>query len=289
MRQRLQQQPQSFPSEQSEADITDVTLSSITDATANEDSLPGDDLTFDRMFNYASFMWDDHSSNLSRSWDTLDFSSSHELVPWPDASLTGTTAAAFQYTNSTAENAGLINRQPKSNLPSPMGSTRLAIGWSEAQLAEYFAQSAAPPILATVETSARWCWMRKQLISMTSTSRMVKSGVIAFVALDLESAGTLEPATYIQYYRNAKEGLEECLRNTSHDRQMISSQLRHILAVLFLLSYIDLLTKDVSNAHANLREGFNALQMVEIENLCVTGETTIRNDGRLCKFANNLV
>ncbi|KAJ5122317.1 hypothetical protein N7448_003449 [Penicillium atrosanguineum] len=267
LRQRLQQQPQNV---QSEADVTDQTVSSITDATGREDSLPGDNSSFNHTFNYASFMWDDYSSNLSPSWDTLELSSSHELVPWPDTSLTETTSIAFQYTKSTANNAALIDRQPKSNLPSPMGSTRLAIGWSEAQLAEYFSQSAAPPILATVETSARWYWMRKQLISMTSTSRMVKSGVIAFVALELESAGTLEPATYTRYYRNAKKGLEECLRDISHDHEMISSQLRHILAVLFLLSYIDLLTKDVSKAHANLREGFNALQMVEIGNLCVT-------------------
>jgi hypothetical protein len=269
MRQRLQQQPQNV---QPEPDVAEVTVSSVTDATVQEDSLPGDDSAFNRMFNYASFMWDDYSSNLSPSWDTLDLSSSQELVPWSDASLTGTAALSFQCASSTTNNAALVDRQPESNLPSPMGPTRLAIGWSEAQLAEYFAHSAAPPILATVETSARWCWMRKQLISMTSTSRMVKSGVIAFVALELESAGTLEPATYTQYYRNAKQGLEECLRDISHDRKIILSQLRHILAVLFLLSYIDLLTKDVSNAHANLREGFNALQMVETETLCVTGE-----------------
>lgn len=269
IRQRLQQQPQNV---QPEPDGAEDTACSVTDATLHEESLAGDDPSFNRMFNYASFMWDDYSSNLSPSWDLLDLSSSEDLVPWSDASLTGTTALTFQYSSPTTNGATLIDRQPKSSLPSPMGSTRLAIGWSEAQLAEYFAHSAAPPILATVETSARWCWMRKQLISMTSTSRMVKSGVIAFVALELESAGALEPATYTQYYLSAKQGLEECLRDISHDRKIILSQLRHILAVLFLLSYIDLLTKDVSKAHANLREGFNTLQMVEIETLCITGE-----------------
>jgi hypothetical protein len=169
--------------------------------------------------------------------------------------------------NSTA----LIERPSKATIPSPMGSSHVAMGWSESQLADYFARSAAPPILATVETSSRWLWMRKELTSMTSSSRMVKYGVIAFVALELESSGTLEPSTYTQYYQTAKAKLQECLKEICQDRKIILSQLRHILAVLFLLSYIDLLTKDVSNAHANLREGFNTLQMVEMESLSVTG------------------
>lgn len=269
MRQRLQQQPQNV---QPESDGTDLTGSSVTGTTFHEDSLPRDDSTFNRTFKYASFMWDDYSSNPSPSWDPLNISPSRELALWSDISFIGTTPVSLRSTDFTTNDASVIDRQAKFNLSSPTISTRVAIGWSEAQLADYFAHSAAPPILATVETSARWCWMRKQLISMTSTSPMVKSGVIAFVALELGAAGTLEPATYTENYRNAKDGLQECLREINHDHKMILSQLRHILAVLFLLSYIDLLTKDVSNAHANLREGFNALQMVEIENLCVTGE-----------------
>lgn len=116
---------------------------------------------------------------------------------------------------------------------------------------------------------------------MTSSSRMVKYGVIAFVALELESSGTLEPSTYIQYYKTAKDKLQDCLRDICQDRKILLSQLRHILAVLFLLSYIDLLTKDVSNAHANLREGFNALQMVEMESLSVTGNADFRKSSIL--------
>lgn len=269
MRQRLQPQPQNV---QSESDVTDLTRSSVTNTSFHEDSLPRDDSTFNRTFKYASFMWDDYSSNPSPSWDPLNNSPSQELALWSDISFIGTTPVSFRSTDSMTNDASVIYRQAKFNLSSPTISTRVAIGWSETQLADYFAHSAAPPILETVETSARWCWMRKQLISMTSTSPMVKSGVIAFVALELGAAGTLEPATYTEHYRNAKDGLQECLREINHDHKMTLSQLRHILAVLFLLSYIDLLTKDVSNAHANLREGFNALQMVEIENLCVTGE-----------------
>ncbi|CEJ58570.1 Putative DEHA2G13156p [Penicillium brasilianum] len=272
IRQRLQQKPQSQQQpaqpEPATANAETSGLSASDEALQAPDALVDDDFSFNRMFSYASFMWDDSSpTDLSPGWDTFDLTSSQELVPWSDASLSIPTSIPSTCTNPMANTEALLDRQGRfSSITSPT----IAIGWSETQLAEYFARSAAPPILATVETSARWFWMRKQLTSMTSTSRMVKFGVIAFVALELESAGTLEPSTYTQYYRTAKERLEECLKDISRDRKIISSQLRHILAVLFLLSYVDLLTKDVSKAHANLREGFHALEMVEIDSLSVT-------------------
>jgi hypothetical protein len=278
VRQRLQQKPRQQQQLQTElpaqpdiaTENAEATVPSTLDGTLQApDALSDDDPSFNRMFSYASFMWDDSSpTGLSPGWDTLDLTSSQGLMPWSDTSLSIPTSIPITYANPMVNTEGLLDRQQKfSTITSPT----VAIGWSETQLADYFARSAAPPILATVETSARWFWMRKQLTSMTSTSRMVKFGVIAFVALELESAGTLEPATYTQYYRTAKERLEECLKDISRDRKILSSQLRHILAVLFLLSYIDLLTKDVSKAHANLREGFHALEMVDIESLSVTG------------------
>ncbi|OQE27775.1 hypothetical protein PENSTE_c004G08763 [Penicillium steckii] len=265
-RQRLQtQQPQSTVDE---AKVTSPSAPvSVVDS---HDNLTGDDSAFSRIFNYASFMWDDYPSSISPNWDTLDLNSSQDLIPWSDASFTVSSPLDIQFPTSIFSSTALMDRSSKTSIPSPMGSSHVAMGWSESQLADYFSRSAAPPILATVETSARWLWMRKELISMTSSSRMVKYGVIAFVALELESSGTLEPSTYIQYYKTAKDKLQDCLRDICQDRKILLSQLRHILAVLFLLSYIDLLTKDVSNAHANLREGFNALQMVEMESLSVT-------------------
>ncbi|KAJ5690275.1 hypothetical protein N7462_004667 [Penicillium macrosclerotiorum] len=222
------------------------------------------------MFKYASFLWDDYSAILSPGWDALDLSSSQDLVPWSDASLSTAASLPLIYSSTANASSAIMERQSKSSMSSPVGSSRSSILRSESQLAEYFARSAAPPILASVETSARWCWMRNELTSMASISRMVKFGVFAYVALELESAGALEPATYPQYYRAAKGRLEDCLKSIIQDRKSISLHLRHILAVLFLLSYIDLLTKDVSNAHANLREGFYALQMVEMESLSIT-------------------
>lgn len=241
-------------------------------AVQTRENLPEDDPAFDRMFNYASFMWDDYSPALSSSWDSLNLTS-QDMIPWSDVSLPLTAPLSLPFVSSAAVNP-VIEQHSRSDSLFPAKSSRLPAGWSESQLAEYFAHSAAPPILATVETNARWFCMRKELISMASSSRMVKFGVIAFVALELESDGAVEPAAYLQYYRTAKEKLGECLGEINRDRTMISSRLRHILAVLFLLSYIDLLTKDVSNAHANLREGFHALQMVDIESLGITGNFT---------------
>jgi hypothetical protein len=279
VRLRLQQKPQQQQLENElparpdcATENAEASVPSTSDGTIPApEGLSDDDPSFNRMFSYASFMWDDSSpTGLSPGWDTLDLTSSQDLMPWSDTSLS-IPSMPITYLNPMANTEAVLDRQQRLTA---ITSPTVAIGWSETQLADYFARSAAPPILATVETSARWFWMRKQLTSMTSTSRMVKFGVIAFVALELESAGTLEPATYTQYYRTAKERLEDCLKDIRRDHKILSSQLRHILAVLFLLSYIDLLTKDVSKAHANLREGFYALEMVDIESLSVTGTNT---------------
>lgn len=103
----------------------------------------------------------------------MDLTSSQEPLPWPDTSLSIPTSFSITHSNPMVSTKGLLDRQPRfSTITSPT----IAIGWSETQLAEYFARSAASPILATIETSARWFWMRKQLTSMTSTSRMVTYG-----------------------------------------------------------------------------------------------------------------
>ncbi|KAJ5098448.1 hypothetical protein N7532_005449 [Penicillium argentinense] len=265
-RQQLQVDQSRLAAEDTKANPTDIPIAAV----ESQEALAVNDSSFSRIFNYASFMWDEYPPSLSPSWGTLDLSSSQDLVPWSDTSLAVSSPLDLSFPTPTMSSAVLTGRQSKPNFPSPMGSALESMGWSESQLADYFARSAPPPILATIETSARWLWMRKELMSMTSSSRMVKYGVIAFVALELESSGTLEPSTYIQYYQTAKEKLQECLKDICLDQNIIMSQLRHILAVLFLLSYVDLLTKDVSNAHANLREGFYALQMVEIDSLGVT-------------------
>ncbi|KAJ5267039.1 hypothetical protein N7478_009847 [Penicillium angulare] len=243
----------------------EISLSSATyPPEPSQEDTADDNVSFSRMFNYASFMWDKHGSP---SWGTLDLSPSQDLIPWSDASHSALSQPKLPYTNLTLSTTTL-SEVPQ--VVSPSGSTHLPFGWSEPQLAEYFARSAAPPILATVETSAHWLWMRKELTSMTLSSRMVKSGVMAFVAMELESVGSLEPASHTKYYHAAKEELEDSLSKINQDCRISTSQLRQILAVLFLLSYIDLLTMDVSKAHANLREGFNALQMVDIGSLGVT-------------------
>ena len=274
-RKRVRQRMQQNHNEQSETQtkVAEVTPGPTPDSTAqNHNASTADESTFNEVFSYASFMWDDYPSSLSQSWETLDLSSSQELLPWSNASVALSTSPDLPYSD-VLESPTTFVEQPSRHLAQSLTrAPHSVIGWSESQLAEYFAHSAAPPILATIETSARWTWMRKELISMASASRMVRYGVIAFVALELESSGNLEPTSYLQYYRTAKLKLDDCLREVGKDRKTVTSQLRHILAVLFLLSYIDLLTQDVCNAHANLREGFNALQLVDVETITMTGK-----------------
>ena len=133
------------------------------------------------------------------------------------------------------DNIFLLEQAGGISAPSPTGSSCPLIGWSESQLAEYFARLASPPILATVETSARCFRIRKELIWMASSSHMVNFGVIAFVALELESSGSLEPATYTQYSRIAKTILEDFLKKESRSDRVLVATAACSSSIIFII------------------------------------------------------
>ncbi|GAM36072.1 C6 finger domain protein [Talaromyces pinophilus] len=141
---------------------------------------------------------------------------------------------------------------------------------SESELSEYFARSTAPPILAPLETSSRWSRMRKMLIYMCKKSEMVKNAVMAFAALQLESPRSGSRTIHTQYYTISRDMLTQVLAEVSMDQKRLTIELRHILATVFLLTYIDLLDDDVFKAHGNLRDAFNVIQRVRNENLSLT-------------------
>lgn len=144
--------------------------------------------------------------------------------------------------------------------------------FNESQLADFFAQSNAPPILAPVETSSRWSRMRKMLIYMCGKSTMVKNAVMAFAAFQTHSPSDQNPTTiYSKYYDSSREKLIEVLAEIRKDQRVLAAELKHILAVVFLLTYIDLLADDVFKAHANLREAYDTLQLVKSGTLGITG------------------
>lgn len=100
---------------------------------------------------------------------------------------------------------------------------------------------------------------------------MVKNAVMAFAALQTHSPSNQHPTIYTKYYNASREKLIEVLAEIRKDPRVMDAELKHILAVVFLLTYIDLLADDVFKAHANLREAYDALQLVKSGTLGITG------------------
>lgn len=109
------------------------------------------------------------------------------------------------------------------------------------------------------------------LIYMCKKSEMVKNAVMAFAALQFESPRSSSRTIHTQYYTTSRDMLTQVLAEVSMDQKRLTVELRHILATIFLLTYIDLLDDDVYKAHGNLRDAFHVIQRVRIENLSLTG------------------
>ncbi|OKL63637.1 hypothetical protein UA08_00265 [Talaromyces atroroseus] len=219
-----------------------------------QQSLPEAD--FNEIFNYASFLWDNDSSTLpfptaSSPLDVLNSLREQPHIPiLPARSETG--RRTVQTSCKTPRSPGDRWLSGDASL-SPEGSS---VNISETDLSELFAHSNAPPILAPVETSFRWSRMRKMLVYMCQKSDMVKNAVMAFAALQLDSPGSRRRTIYAQYYAFSRDMLTKLLAKVTKDQNLLTVELNHILATIFLLTYIDLLDDDVYKAHGNLRDAF---------------------------------
>lgn len=225
---------------------------------------------FNEIFNYASFLWDNDSPTISfptgsSPLDSLSTPHDQLQLPMPIAvseAMKRTASAVvpplFMSDRWVSDNGNFI--------PAASG-----VNVSESELSDYFARSTAPPILAPLETSSRWSRMRKMLIYMCKKSEMVKNAVMAFAALQLESPRSGSRTIHTQYYALSRDMLTQILAEVSMDQKRLTVELRHILATVFLLTYIDLLDDDVFKAHGNLRDAFHVIQCVRNENLSLTG------------------
>ena len=108
-----------------------------------------------------------------------------------------------------------------------------------AQLLEHFKQSDAPPILAPVETKSRWNMMRNHLLSMASTSLMVHYAILAFSALQLQRQSDRLQSDFSSYYAQSQDEISKSLLEHDGKVDIIGAKVQHVLAALFLLSYID--------------------------------------------------
>lgn len=207
--------------------------------------MPVNDLAFNELFNYASFMWDDNMSAIGNASD-LSPTQWSNIEP---ISLQGTVssnrhAAAYmaQHSNQRSPMAAIAgSHNANLSTSSAVAVTTLTPTSTpdDNQLAEYFARSDAPPILAPVETRFRWSSMKKIFSQMSSRSRIVRYAVLAFSAVQLEESRSNMKENYIPYYEKSKEGLSELMIEAANDPTLFASELPHVLAVLFLLSYID--------------------------------------------------
>ena len=145
---------------------------------------------------------------------------------------------------------------------SPMSPHQPSFPPEEHLLTEYFIHTVVPPILAQVETQQKWSSMRQTLLSMLTSSNMVKNAILAFsYLLRCRQGGPWLDNTQ-RYYQNALSELNKYSDLSKHEACGNSSP-EYLLATLFFLSYIDLLEGDIAFAHANLKKAHDIFRKAD--------------------------
>jgi hypothetical protein len=146
----------------------------------------------------------------------------------------------------------------------------------ERMLKDYFIRTVVPPIIAQVETQLKWSSMRHILVSMSTTSTMVHYAILAFSELLLGRKSHTQTPKYQKYYDSAR--LEISGQRTEgifSGANPSSTTFEHMLAALFFLSYIDLLEGRIVDAHANLKEAYEAYQAADKSQLRMVSKRLI--------------
>ncbi|CAG5175241.1 uncharacterized protein ALTATR162_LOCUS8018 [Alternaria atra] len=146
--------------------------------------------------------------------------------------------------------------QPDPASTSPFSTEDVPNGPNEDYLLHTFLQMLMPPILTPVEIGPKWASTRAFFATLAAESPTVKSAIIAFAAMQMQRSGLgsdMVKADWRPLYDIATRQVSGRLAKT---RAVEDSDLRHMLAALFLLTYTDLLTEMLPRAHANLREAY---------------------------------
>ncbi|KAI6357893.1 hypothetical protein MCOR25_007540 [Pyricularia grisea] len=200
---------------------------------------------------------------------------------WTDGGLLGHTELETDNDWMTPDTRGNVNVDfplvSAANMPSESGAARLlgqslsppTVPWDEptlqgadGDLLRYFVNSVVPPLLE-VETQKKWNAMRHVLISMATTSSMVRSAILAFASLLRCRRETpwLQPTQV--HYQAASDELA-CAGDTS-DQGLVkySKKRKNLLATLFFLCYIDILEERMDTTHANLKRAYELFSLGE--------------------------
>jgi len=168
---------------------------------------------------------------------------------------------------STARNVTCdLQSRPCQTSTSPFPSEIAAHGApNEEILLNTFLQMLMPPILTPVEVGPKWASTRAFFSTMATESPVVKSAIVTFAAMQMQRSGLGDEVGKIDWrplYDHAARQLSNRLAKirVSGDGDSEKSELRHILASIFLLTYTDLLMETLPRAHANLREAYSLIQ-----------------------------
>ena len=171
----------------------------------------------------------------------------------PSGQILGVTTTA---NNGARELPERRPNQPDPASTSPFSTEDAPNGPNEDYLLHTFLQMLMPPILTPVEIGPKWASTRAFFATLAAESPIVKSAIIAFAAMQMQRSGLgndVAKADWRPLYEIATRQVSSRLAKT---RVVEDSNLRHMLAALFLLTYTDLLTEMLPRAHANLREAY---------------------------------
>ncbi|KAI6262702.1 hypothetical protein MCOR19_001043 [Pyricularia oryzae] len=208
----------------------------------------------DQFFDYATFLWTDggllgHTElELDSDWMTPDNQGNVDL----DFSLV---SSATRPSESRA-----VRPTGQSLSPPAAAGDETALQGAEGDLLRYFVNSVVPPLLE-VETQKKWNTMRHVLLSMATTSSMVRSAILAFASLLRCRRETPWMQTTQVHYQAASDELARAGENSDQDLVKYSKKRKDLLATLFFLCYIDILEERMDTTHANLKRAYEVFSL----------------------------
>lgn len=104
--------------------------------------------------------------------------------------------------------------------------------------------------------------MKDLILSMTSASPMVHYAVLAFSVIQIHRKDL-----FSEFYMQSQEEVSSSLTNLQADPDEWLLKVQHLLAALFLLSYVDLVTDRTHSAHINLRKAYDIVSKLKKESL----------------------
>lgn len=216
------------------------------DFAGNDDTSNGMvDLDLNQMFDYASFMWEGTELAQQQSMDTMPLT-----APLPG----GGNGIPF------SADEQLTHLSDAMTWPSPSAPL------SETELLDVFSRTNAPPMLMHIGARPRWSAMRKMLLSMASSSSIVRNAVLAYTSLQVQESSQRK-GSHNEHYDRAKTSLLDRLSSTTDGSDIPGHELALLLAVLFLLTYIDLVSNRSSYAQDLLSKAHSLVKSCDSEDL----------------------